>query len=492
MSVRRNTAYNVAGAVVPLLATLVTLPVYLRTIGDERYGVLIVLWTLLGYFGLFDLGLGRAVTHRIASFRDRTSREREEVFWTALLLNVALGLVGALALWGAGLVGLRLIADTSTALILEAEASLPWMVLAFPLLLASGVMSGALMGRESFLSQNVVGIVTGVLIQVVPLLVALLLSPTLPALVLAVLAVRVFSVVTLFWLCVIQLPLGLSPRPTSSHVRPLFGYGGWVTVTSIVSPILTALDRIIIGVVAGAAAVTYYTVPFSLASRISVLPGSLASALFPRFSSHTDGDERMGLMVKATSVLGVLLAPLFVVALLGAEPLLTLWMGAAFAARSSTVAEVLLLGVAANSMAYLPFGYLQGVGRPDLVARFHVLEAVPYLLLLWLGLERFGIVGAAAAWTARVVADAVLLFRASSGLRGWRPLRGPAGFVMSTSLLVWALPALHPARLAMGAVLVASISWWSWRHTPSDLKTVVSRLARGRTPTYTPDRAPNL
>ena len=89
------------GSLVPLGISLITVPIYLRLIGEARYGILAIFWLILGYFGLFDLGLGRATAQRIASLKASTSLERAQTFWTAFAINVGLGVVGGILLWPA-------------------------------------------------------------------------------------------------------------------------------------------------------------------------------------------------------------------------------------------------------------------------------------------------------------------------------------------------------------------------------------------------------
>ena len=133
MSLKRHTVYNLGGALAPLAMMLVTVPLYIGLLGEARYGVLAIVWVLTGYFGFFDLGLGRATAFAIArSDREDPSRA-PRVLWTALAVNTGFGIVGGaiLALLAPLLFG-RLLA-VPPALLEELLAALPWLALAIPL-----------------------------------------------------------------------------------------------------------------------------------------------------------------------------------------------------------------------------------------------------------------------------------------------------------------------------------------------------------------------
>ena len=93
----RNWVLNLLGWVVPLSVALVAIPYVVRGLGAEKFGVLSIASALLGYFGIFDLGLGRATTKFVAESLARNEPERlPKVVWTSLWLQGVFGIFGTL------------------------------------------------------------------------------------------------------------------------------------------------------------------------------------------------------------------------------------------------------------------------------------------------------------------------------------------------------------------------------------------------------------
>jgi O-antigen/teichoic acid export membrane protein len=476
----RNTAINLAGAIVPLLLSLATIPAYLHAIGEVRYGVLAVVWVVLGYFRVFDLGLSRATANQIARMRNEPPVSRERVFWTALSVNAAVGAIGGAILFLVGQLLLGHILKVSPALRSEAVAALPWLALAVPLTTVTLVLAGTLEGRERFLTVNLLSTLGLAMFQLAPLAYAYWVSPDLPGLVMSATFALSLSTALSFVVTAASLPVRRRPAIDANRLGPLLRYGGWITVTALVSPLLTVLDRIVIGTVLGARAVTRYTVPFALVSRGQILSGSLARTVFPRFSmlNYTDAAH---LSRESLSALAAAMTTVTVVGAVALDPFLRAWVGPDIASSSAPVGEILLIGMWLNSLAVVPFAFLQAQGRPDLPAKFHLVELAPYIGGLLLGLHLAGIQGAAWAWSGRAAADTVLLFWAARNLSGetapadWRELaRGGvlAAAACIASLTIFGNPSL---RIGFGGALVVASFVWAWRIAPARVRLLILR-----------------
>jgi O-antigen/teichoic acid export membrane protein len=279
--------------------------------------------------------------------------------------------------------------------------------------------------------------------------------------------------VVLFAQCYRHVPLNMAPSVRRDLVAPLFRYGGWVTVSGFMNPLLTTLDRFLIGSIAGAKALTYYAVPFNLASRVTVVPWSLSNTLFPRFSAISK-EERHRLMDEAVHSLSVIQTPLIIAGILIMEPFLAWWVGPEVARNSPFVGEIIALGLWFNGLAYMPYARLQAQGLPDLVAKCHLAELIPYLVFLALALHAWGLVGAALAWSLRVTVDAMLLFwmcgDTPHAFKGHLP---PLLLLGMAAAAVFGFSLGSVSRWAVGASALLGSLAWAWWAAPDSLKRLV-------------------
>ncbi|MBN3758315.1 flippase [Paraburkholderia sp. Tr-20389] len=464
-SLKRNALFNFVGSALPMIVSLVTVPLYLEHIGAARYGVLAIVWMLQGYFGYFDLGLSAATANRIAQLSDATPEERESVLWTALVLNAGFGVIGGLLLFALARVLLAQF-HIDPSINAEVLAALPWMACSVPLATVAGVFSGALSGREQFGPLNTVQFTGMLIFQIVPLVTAIVKGPNLQYLIPAAILGSAASLMLMIAMVSAVFPLRFAGRPRRRLVKPLFSYGAWITVTNLASPLLETADRLLIGSMLGPQAVAWYQVPFNLAVRVRILPGVIARTLFPRLSA-LESANATELAASAVRGLAAVMTPMIVFGIFLMQPFLILWTGHEFASKAVSVGAIILAGVWINSLAYIPCSHLQAIGRPDIVARFHALELVPFIALLWWALHSFGLLGAAFAWSARCTVDALLLFAASRfGAKLARHLIAPALLVIAAPVATVLFPWPSWTNVAAWACLTGTAMAWSFATEP--------------------------
>lgn len=478
MSIAKNAIYNVLGSVAPLAVSVVTVPLYLHTIGIERYGVLALCWALLGYMGFLNLGLGPSVAQKLAQLREAPRAEREEVFWTSLWISVAMGAAAAVALYALASFYFLKIESLPIGLSAEVNRAKGWLAVIIPVEMLSSVFLGALQGQERFLAMNMITSSVSLVMSVAPLLVAYAFDPDLSNLLAASLGVRIASLLILFLMCRNAVPVrevrGFNPR----LVRNLLSFGGWVSASSMIAPLLVTIDRFVIGAMLGAAAVSVYTVPYTLVSRIQIVPTSLSGVLFPRFAV-LEAEHRERLEAESVTILAVIMTPisLFIMAILG--PFLVLWIGRALALQSAPVGYLILFGFLANSVARVPCAKLLGAGRPDLMTKIYLAEVPPYLGLLALGCWEFGVVGAAAAWCIRTVADAIIFLTFVGDRKAMLKILVFPFLLSALALIITLSTPIESTFRAVGiaTIALASLPWSLW-NMPQSLRSLLRSIPR--------------
>lgn len=401
--------WNVAGSLLPLGVGLVAIPLLIQQLGVERFGLLNLAWLLVGYFSLFDFGLGRALTRLVAE--KLGSGRADEIF---ALTGTAMGLIRWLGLAAGVLVAFLSpwVVDwlaISPELRDETLVGLWVLSAALPFVLLSAGWRGVLEAYGRFDLVNWVRIPLGVALFLAPLLAlwwADGLVPVLMSLAFTRVAGWWFSRLMCFRLCPELRREGGFNRDL---VRPLLAFGSWMTVSNVVGPLMVYVDRFLIGGLLSAAAVAYYATPYEIVTRLWIVSGAVTSVLFPIVAARlvVDRDGVQAVYRQGMKCVFLLMLPAVAVLYLFAGEGLTWWVGADFAESGQQVARILLLGVFVNALGQVAITVLHGAGRADWAAKLHLFELPFYLLLLYFGASRYGIEGVAVAWLLRVVVDSV-------------------------------------------------------------------------------------
>lgn len=484
-----SVVWNFVGNGAPLLVALLTIPAIVHGLGTERFGALTIAWVVMGYFGLFDLGLGRATTRAVAESIERGERDRlPGVIATSTGAHMALGLTGGLTLalltsWVAGTV-----LNMPAALRAEVNTAFYFLALSVPVIVVTSAPRGVLEALGRFDLVNAIKTPASIATYLIPLIV-LQWTTALGTIVLAIAVVRVVVLVAYSILCLREIPISLhSARIDVPFARGLFRYGWWLMVPSMLAPAIASADRFIIGSVVSLSAVAWYATPYEIVSRLWILSGSVLAVLFPAFSAigAARSEELRAVSYRAVRSLTVLGTLPVLIMIAFADVLLEAWLGRMFAMESAPAARILAIGMLISVVAQVPFTTLQSVGYARSAA-WILLGVLPfYAMAGYFGATRWGIAGVAAAWSGRVAIEGSLMFAREHHLlyrhtRGLKPFRWITALIVVSAMvwLAWQVAAWTLAYrvLVLGVTTLAFGGWaWLWLFDSTDRSEIRRRV----------------
>jgi O-antigen/teichoic acid export membrane protein len=408
----KNSIYNLLGQGLPLAIALFSIPMLVKGLGMERFGVLSIAWMFTGYFSLFDFGMGRALSQDLARRIGIGEDGVAETAWTGIVLLFVFGAAAALLILFCSPWLANSVLKISPGLKKESMYSFMILGAAIPFVIVSSGMRGVLEANQRFDITGVIRFLMGLFTYAGPLLV-LPFSKRLPDITCSLAVGRVIICAVFAVSCHKVLPALKRKRFFKKETaHSLLRLGGWMTLSNIIGPVMTYMDRFLVGAFLSMTAVAYYTTPYDLVNRLTIISASLTGVLFPAFSASFAKDRDYSAVIFRRGMM-VMLSVLFPVCLLlvtysGAG--LTLWLGDGFSRHSYQVLQILTIGVFMNSLATMSFTAIQAAGRPDLTAKIHIVELPLYVLSVIVATKKFGIEGTALAWSIRNGLDMVLLF----------------------------------------------------------------------------------
>lgn len=408
-----NALSGVAGFAWPILLALVSMPYIVHKLGNEAYGVLALVTSVLGFFAFLDLGVTSASLKYIAeSYARMDLAEINRIVGSSLVVYIFVGLAGGSLI--------ALMSDALVFTILKIPPSQTATAIFAFRLAACGFFINMLLGVLVAIPRAIqrydiitkMNIVISTLITVSTVIILYLgyglLQVVVANFIFSILSVIIYVVITR------RLIKGLSFRMNfcRSTFRKLLSFGFFSLVVALSSTILFQLDRLLIGAFVGSASVAFYVVPATVATRIHSVIANLMEIVFPLSSelNATGRIEKMKeLYTKASKYSFMVAVSIVVPVMILSGQIMKYWMGIEYSEKSSVVLLVLSLSAFCSSLAVVPGNLINGIGQPRINALFATLSAVINILLCLLLIPRYGINGAAFANLGNIIIVALYL-----------------------------------------------------------------------------------
>ncbi len=409
----KNINLNLIILGITIVIGILTTPRIIKGIGVDQWGLLTIIWAVIGYSSIFDMGLGRALTQVVAT-KLGSGKEDEVpgVVWTSVMVVSVLGLFGALVIYFLS----PLIAEhinIAPQFHFERLQSIRYLAFSLPFLIFVFSLKGVLEAYQKFTYTNLLRIPIIIFNYLLPL-VLLNFGVTRLSVFVGVLVIgRVLTCGGYFW-AVSKTVKNLfhDIRFHKEHFDSLLRYGSWLTVTNAINPLMTYLDRFVIAGILSAGIVGYYSTPYDIISKMTIVTASIMSVIFPalavEFSKGVSSRARQLYQKSLGGLFALLIVPV-IIGVVFAHPLLSLWISPIFADHSAFLAQLIFFDFLMQSLNVVPYSVVQAVGRSDITGKISLIELPVYILVLNFTINHFGIIGAPIAAMVRVSLDSVLM-----------------------------------------------------------------------------------
>lgn len=406
MSLIKNSIYNLGGFIIPTIVAIPSLGVLARTLGTESFGLFTLAFAVVGYASIFDAGLTRAVIREISIFRDDKT-ERNNIISTATISVALLGILAAVIIYfSVHKIGVFL--NVSVQLTDDFEKSFKVLSLAVPIFLVNQIWLASLEGMERFGNTNIQRTISSSCLAIIPAFFAYYYHSLYYAMLGLVIGRIISLAISFLFSREIILTAGWSFK--FQTLKRLIMFGGWITVSNIISPVMVYFDRFVISHVLGANKVAFYTAPSEAVARLLNIPAALSRALFPKLSSSTLATDKNKLERLSYILMLIACLPILLVGMVFANKIMVIWMGPDYAGEPAMILRILLVGFIFNALAQIPFSKIQAAGYAKITATLHMFELLPYLLALYYLTIHFSLIGTALAWSLRVSLDFIALY----------------------------------------------------------------------------------
>ena len=408
MSLRKNILANYASQIYVAAIGILILPLYIKYMGAEAYGLVGVFTMLQAWFGLLDMGLTPTIARETARYRggSMSALAYRQLFRALSVIFVFIAVLGGGIIWFMSDFIANKWLNIEELGTREVVIAVQIMAISLALRWLGGLYRGVITGSERLVWLSGFNIVIASLRFIAVFASMWLYGFTPLVFFLHQLAVAVFEVFGLFFMTSLLKPslnklvepIGWSFKP----VRPVLKFALTIAFTSSVWILVTQTDKLILSGILPLAEYGYFTLAVLVAGGIMILSTPISIVIMPRMARlHAENkhEEMIEVYRNSTQLVSVLAGSAAIVIAVYAEALVYAWTGDhSISSNAAPILRLYVLGNGVLAVAAFPYYLQYALGN----LRYHLIgNAIIVLILIpavIIAATYYGGVGAGYAW----------------------------------------------------------------------------------------------
>lgn len=398
---------------VTVLAAFIVSPIMVRQLGNETYGIWVLIVSISSYFTVLDFGINTAIVRYISKYTALKDYEKANSIYSSsftIFTILSVIVVSAIAVIGIFFKEFFNIESFSNQYL---YVVLLIVGIDMAVNLIFGVMAATMRALQNFFEINIIMVAVTVIKNMV--LVYLLLNDY------SLLSIAILVISSSLAMGVAQyayikkqysyfnFSISFVDRQT---LKTLFNYSVYSFLIAVALKILFSTDSMVIGALLTVDKVTFYAIPAMIVEYLEKIIWAVIAVLIPIISSREatgDAKDNSGLYILGTKYTLLFCAPIIIVLFIVGDDFIGLWMGESFAEPSSTVLNILLIGYIFSLSQLIAQGILKGISKHKVLAIIFCIQAVFNLVISIILAPVYGINGVAMGTTLPLLAANILL-----------------------------------------------------------------------------------
>ena len=395
----KNSFYGALGFLFPTAVSLATTPYILHKLTPEVYGIYVLAISLMGLMSFLDLGFGQGIIKFVSQYEASRNYERiNRIISTSFVIYFIMGLVGALIIFFFSDIFAIKIFKLSGARKSIGINAFRIVSVGFLLSFISGLFSSIPKALQRYdvavKVQNAIwfaSVMTSILLLYLGRgLVEILIGYSICQFI----GVVVYAYISKAILSSLKFDFGFD----KSVFKEIFGFSIFVSLNVISGNIVTRLDKMIVSYFLGTSAVSFYTIPFNLASMVSSLVGNSNQFIFPAISnlnSKRNESQIKYYFMRALDYTALISTFLMTIFIIFSDRFIYAWLGKDFAENTYHLAPIFGFTFFFSCLSSVSLWYYTALNRTHINLISSLVGSASYLVAILLLIPLFGLKGAA-------------------------------------------------------------------------------------------------